>query len=559
MSEWVSGVDYPEFFTSESLSTVRGGYLLENETPRQAYERVARAAAKTLKKPELEKRFFDLIWSNKLCCASPIISNMGTARGLPISCNSVHVGDNLHSIFNKNLELAVLTKHGAGVGIYMGDVRGRGAKINNNGTSNGILGWLKVFDSSIAATSQGNVRRGAAAVYLPTTHPDFKDFLRIRRPTQEDNMRCMNLHHAACISDEFMHKVKGGDLEARELWKDILLERFETGEPYMFFSDNVNRQAPECYKKHNLKITTSNICNEIYQYTDEHTTFVCCLSSLNLVKWDTITDQDIQDSIWFLDAVMSEYIEKASTIPGFEAALNSAIKGRALGLGVLGWHTYLQKNMIPFESFKAMQVNNEIFKRMREQSDIATAQLAQEYGEPEWCVGFNRRNTLTMAVAPTVSNSILSGSVSQGIEPIIANAFAKKSAKGTFISQNEQLREVLATKNKDTPEVWSDIATNNGSIQHLSFLSDEEKLVFKTAYELDQKVLVQQAAQRQRWIDQGQSLNLFFTADMDPKQFNEVHLLAWELGLKGLYYLRASTVIKGDVASRGSDCLSCEG
>jgi ribonucleoside-diphosphate reductase alpha chain len=559
MNKWIKGVDYPDFYTEESLATVSKGYLLDGETPRMSYERMSNAAAKTLGDMGLAKKFFDLMWTNKLCVASPIFANLGTDRGLPISCNSVHVGDSLVSIFNKNTELAMLTKHGAGVGIYMGDVRGRGAKIGKIGTSNGIMGWLKVFDANIAATSQGNIRRGAAAIYLPVDHPDFHDFLRMRRPAQEENMRCMNLHHAVTITDEFMHKILAGDSESRNTWKEILATRFETGEPYLFFSDNVNRQLPESYKKNKLKVSTSNICNEIYQYTDENHTFVCCLSSLNLTKWDEITDDDIKLSVYFLDAVMSEYIEKASYLESFGPAINSATKGRALGLGVLGWHTYLQNNMIPFESFRAMQLNNQIFKRISEQADLASQELAVKFGEPEWCIGTGRRNTFTMAVAPTVSNSIISGSVSQGIEPIIANAFAKKSAKGTFLVQNKNLREVLAKYGKDTPDIWTKISTNNGSVQNLSFLSQEEKDVFKTAYEVDQKVIVQQAAQRGKYIDQGQSVNIFFTADTNPKYFNEVHILAWELGLKGLYYCRASTLIKGDVASRGDDCNACQG
>lgn len=558
MNNWKAGIDYPSWYTNESLDTVSKGYLQEGETPKEAYKRIASGAANRLNRSDLEDKFFKLMWDNKLCPASPIISNMNTNKGLPLSCNSVHVADNLYSIFDKNTELAVLTKHGAGVGIYMGDVRGRGSKIGSIGKSNGIMGWLKVYDANIAATSQGNVRRGAAAVYLPVEHPDFDDFIRMRKPTQEENSRCMNLHHAACIPDSFLNKVKEGDSDSRAIWKDIMATRFETGEPYLFFSDNVNKQKPESYVINNLDIKTSNICNEIFQYTDEDHTFVCCLSSLNLTKWDEMTDEDIQLSIWFLDAVMTEYIDKAKHIKGFEASVRSAEKGRALGLGVLGWHTYLQRLGIPFASFRAMQLNNTIFKRIREQADIATKELAKVYGEPEWCKGLGRRNTLTMAVAPTVSNSIISGSISQGIEPIIANAFAKKSAKGTFIVNNSELKKVLAKYNKDNLDTWTKISIDNGSVQKLDFLSDEERQVFLTAYEIDQKVIIQQAAQRQKYIDQGQSVNLFFTADMNPKYFNEVHMLAWELGLKGLYYCRASTVIKGDVASRGEECLACE-
>lgn len=558
----------PPHLSLEGFITLQKGYLQPDETPRGMYKRISEAAAKHLKKPELAEVFYKLIDSGKLGPASPIASNFGTERGLPISCNSIHVGDSVDSIFDKTKELAVLSKNGAGVGIYLGDIRGRGAKIKGNGTSEGVIPWARVYDTTTSAVSQGSTRRGASALYLPIEHSDIHEFLKIRRANQEESQRCLNSHHAVCLSDNFMVKVRDGVDKARELWLEVLKTRFETGEPYMFFTDNVNLANPECYVKNGLSVATSNICSEIMLHTDPEHSFVCCLSSLNLSRWNEITDDDIYYSIYFLDAVLTEYIEKARHIKGMEAAVRSAEAGRAIGLGVLGWHTLLQSEGTPFGSFRATLLNRAIFARIREQAERATKDLAKEYGEPEWCKGFNRRNTHLLAVAPTVSNSILCGSVSQGIEPLIANCFAKKSAKGTFISKNSHLEAILETLDKNTPEVWSSIATSEGSVQHLPFLTAEQKEVFLTAYEIDQMVLINQAADRQVFIDQGQSLNLFFPTDVNPKYFHKVHFSAWEKGLKSLYYCRTNSAIKGDIVSRGlneiqkaseEECAACEG
>jgi ribonucleoside-diphosphate reductase alpha chain len=565
-TEWVKGIDYPEWATEESLHTLKNGYLQEGETPRQAWGRCAKAAASYYKdvslSSKLEHIFFRLMWDNKLCLASPVLANMGTDRGLPISCNTIHIKDSVDSIFDKNKEFAILTKNGAGVGIYMGDIRGRGAPIKGNGMSEGIVPWCKVFDTTTATISQGSTRRGASAIYLPVNHPDIQEFINIRRPNQDENRRCLNINNAVCINDEFMHQVERKDKDARNTLKEIYKARLETGEPYLLFTDNVNRANPETYKAHNLKVVTSNLCNEIMLHTDAEHTFVCCLSSLNLARWNEITDEDIYYSIYFLDAVLEEYIQKASNVKGLEPAVLSAKKGRALGLGVLGWHTLLQSEMTAFDSLRASIYNRAIFNRIRKVADLATKELANLLGEPEWCKGFNRRNTHCLAVAPTVSNSIISGAVSQGIEPIAANLIAVKSAKGTFIKKNTRLVSVLEKYNKNTPDVWNDeTLLKTGSVQHLPFLTEEEKSVFKTAFEIDQLAIVKQAAERQQFIDQGQSLNLFFTADVNPKYFHKVHWEAWKQGLKGLYYCRTSTIIKGDLASRSTsdDCKACEG
>lgn len=556
----------PLWLTEEGFKTLQGGYLLPDETPIDMYRRVAKAASSALKMPDLEEEFFDIIWNNWLCLATPIACNLGTERGLPISCNSIHVGDSIDSIFTKSHELAMLSKHGAGVGIYLGDIRGRGADIKGNGSSEGIVPWAKVFDSTTVSVSQGSTRRGASAVYLPVEHPDFEEFINIRKPTGDINRRCLNLHHGVCVSDDFMKKVKDGDLEARNKWTEIIKNRYETGEPYLFFSDNVNNQRPECYVKNNLEVKTSNICNEIYLYTDAEHTFVCCLSSLNIVRYDewknwvSKSGRTLPElTTFFLDAVLSEYIEKAKGIRGLESAVRFAEKSRAIGIGVLGWHTYLQENNLPFDSFESMMLNNQIFKFIKEEADKATAELATLFGEPEWCKGFNRRNSHCLAVAPTVSNSIISGSVSAGIEPIAANVFVLKSAKGTFLRKNKTLEKLLQAKSKNTPEIWNSISQNDGSVSHLPFLSPEEKEVFYTAREINQFAIIKQAAQRQKYIDQGQSVNLFFAKNSDPKYIHKVHMEAWESGLKGLYYCRAESVLKGDMANRQKEeCAACQ-
>lgn len=553
--------DAPDWMGEEGLKTLKGGYLIGNETPKQMYRRVAKAAASYYEDSKYwEKKFYEVMWKNWLCPASPILSNMGTDRGLPISCNSIHVGDSVDSIFNKSHELAMLSKNGAGVGIYLGDVRGRGANISGNGRSEGVIPWAKVYDSTIVSVSQANVRRGAAAVYIDIRHADIEEFLQMRRPTGDANRRCMNLNHGICIDNLWMEEMLAGDAAKRHLWQEILKARFETGEPYLFFTDNVNQANPLCYTHNGLKVKTSNICTEIMLYTDPDHSFVCCLSSLNLVKWEEWKDTDtVEVAVRFLDAVLEEYIKKGSSIPGLEASIRSAVKGRAIGIGVLGWHTLLQKQMIPFDSFESMMLNNLIFKTIRNKADDESRKMAHEIGTPEWCKGHHRRHTHLLAVAPTVSNSTISGGYSAGIEPLPSNIWSQKSAKGTFIRKNILLQGYLQSIGKDTTEIWKQINENSGSVQNLSFLEDKIKEVFLTAREINQYAIVKQAAQRQRWIDQGQSVNLFFAANADPKYIHEVHIEAWKSGLKSLYYFRTEGVIRGDLASRSKEeCAACE-
>lgn len=549
----------PAWLTQEGYDTLARGYLLSGETPRGMYRRVARAAAQYAD-TSWEAKFFDAMWRNWLCLATPVASNMGTTRGLPISCNSLHVGDSVNSIFTKVHELASLAKNGAGVGIYIGDIRARGTAISGNGTSEGVVPWAKIYDQTICSVSQGTTRRGSAVLYLPVEHGDVAEFINIRRPIGDPNRRCLNINHGIAITDEWMRNLIAGDAKNREVWASILQARVETGEPYLLFVDAANRDNPPGYVQHGLRVKTSNLCTEIMLHTDPDHTFVCCLSSLNLVRWDEWRDTDVvRTAIRFLDCVISEYLEKSSGIAGLESAVRSARKSRALGLGVLGWHTMLQERSIPFDSYDAMMLNAAIFRRLRTEAEAESTQLAYDLGEPEWCEGTGRRNTHLLAVAPTFSNSIISGGYSPGIEPIAANVFSQKTAKGTFIKKNETLVRVLETQGLNTPETWQVINRDAGSVQNTA-LDEHSKKVFLTAREINQFAVVNQAAQRQQWIDQGQSVNLFFASNADPKYIHQVHLAAWEQGLKSLYYLRSEGVLRGDLASRSRDeCTACEG
>ena len=558
----------PEWYTEESYKTIKKS-LLEQETPKALYRRVARAAAKSGKlSDDIKHDFFEVMYNkNWLCPASPVLTNLGTDRGLPISCFTIDLDDRMEDIMGRGIgELAMLTKNGGGVGISVQRIRPRGSLIKNgkNGKSDGIIPFIKTYDSGILASKQGDHRRGAASINLSIEHKDWSEFVRMRRPEGDINRQCGNLHHCTTISDEFMHRVISGDTIARMKWAELMRTRIETGEPYILFEGNVNRGNPECYKANGLEVTATNICSEILLYTDPLHSFVCCLSSLNLVKYDEWkswksdrTGHTLVELITlFLNAVLDEFMENARYTPYFENTIRSASKGRAIGIGVLGWHSLLQSKMIAFESFPAMQLNNEIFKLIDEQSLEMTKKLAQLKGEPEWCKGHGVYNSHRIAVAPTRSNSIISGDQSPGIEPYIANTYTDIAASGVFLRKNRYLQKLLKSKKKDEESVWKSIDNNNGSVQHLDFLSEEEKNVFKTAYEIDQKAIIQQASQRQKYICQSQSLNLFFPFDVDPKYFNDVHLLAWKLGVKTLYYCRSTSSIQ---VKHDDECKSCEG
>ena len=585
---WEKEVDYPAWgHTEVYLKTISKGYVLAGEKPKDAYWRVCTAVARRLDKPQLASKFFDYIWRGWLNLATPVLSNTGTDRGLPISCFGIDVGDSIQEIGQKNLEMMLLAKHGGGVGIGINMIRPAGSKITGNGTSDGIVPFCKIFDSTILATNQGAVRRGAASVNLNIEHKDFEEWLEIREPKGDVNRQSLNLHQCAVVGDKFMRKLEDGDEEARRKWGKLLQKRKATGEPYIMYKGNVNKQNPEAYKKNGLKVFMTNICSEIALHTDESHSFVCCLSSLNLAKYDEWKDTDlIYTAIWFLDGVLEEFIQKAKNMRGFENSVRSAEKGRALGLGVLGWHTYLQQRGVSFEGLPAQFETRKIFSQIKIESERASRDLAKEYGEPLWCVGTEMRNTHLRAIAPTVSNSKLSGNISPGIEPWAANVFTEQTSKGTFIRKNPELERVLRKIGINNKETWDKILEDGGSVQDIDELEkwgflgnkltniqeipettiqskevDWVKNVYKTFKEINQLELIKQAGIRQQYIDQAVSLNLAFPSQASPKWINQVHLEAWKEGIKTLYYMRTESVLRGDIAARATDpdCVSCDG
>lgn len=581
--EWKRNVDIPEWGCTEVyIKTISRGYLLEGETPKDAYWRVSTTIARRLAKPEMASKFFDYIWRGWLCLASPVLSNTGTERGLPISCFGIDVADSIHDIGTKNLEMMVLAKHGGGVGIGVNQIRPAGSIITNNGTSDGTVPFCKMYDSTILATNQGAVRRGAASVNMNIEHGDFWDWLEIREPKGDINRQCLNLHQCVVVSDSFMTKLEQGDQEARKRWAAVLRKRRSTGEPYIMFKGNINRNNPEAYQNNRLKVFMTNICTEIVLHTDESHSFVCCLSSLNLARYDEWKDTDlIYTATWFLDGVLEEFIQKAKNMKGFENSIRSAEKGRALGLGVLGWHSYLQSKGIPFEGLMAQYETRKIFSQMKLESEQASRDLAEEYGEPLWCVDTGMRNTHRLAIAPTVSNSKNSGNYSAGIEPNPANIWTEQTAKGTFIRKNPILEKYLEEMGHDNKKVWDKILADGGSVLDLKFLDSwyfvdgvitpkkevkdiedavEFKEVFKTFKEINQLELVRQGGIRQQYIDQSVSLNLAFPKEAKPKWINQVHMEAYKLGIKTLYYMRTESVLRGDIASAAmEECVACDG
>ena len=560
-TQWERGKDYPEFFDEVALATISKGYLLPGETPKKAYRRVANSVADRLERPDLANKFFKYIWNGWIGLASPVLSNTGTDRGLPISCFGIDTPDSVRGIGLTNAELMKLTSSGGGVGISVDRIRPRGTEIRGNGASEGVVPWCKIYDSTIIATNQGSVRRGAASVNLNVNHPDIKEFLQIRRPKGDPNRQCLNLHQCVVVDDVFMRKLNDRDQDAMDTWLSILKSRVETGEPYIMFEDNVNKDNPMAYLMNNLNVSMTNICSEITLHTDEEHSFICCLSSLNLSKYDEWKDTDvIETAVYFLDGVMEEFIQKTNGKESMIRTHRHAKKGRALGLGVMGWHTFLQKKNLPFNSIASTAWTHTIFSNIRSKAEAASRQLAIEYGEPVWCKGTGMRNTHVLAIAPTVSNSKI-GNCSAGIEPFPANLYTFNGAKGTFIVKNPELEKILVEKNKNTEKVWDQILVDDGSVQNLpsDVLNEEDKEVFLTFAEINQLGLVQQSAIRQKYIDQTQSLNLCFSPTDSPRWINQVHMEAWKLGIKTLYYLRTDSVIKGDIGSRTVDCVSCDG
>lgn len=542
------------WLNEESEQMLNRGYLLKGETVEGAIERITSAAAKRLYKPELKEAFKEMITKGWISFSSPVWANMGTQRGLPISCFNVHVPDSIEGITHKMGEVIMQTKIGGGTSGYFSELRHRGTAVTDNGKSSGAVSFMKLFDTAMDVVSQGGVRRGAFAAYLDIDHEDVEEFLQIRdigNPIQ-------NLFMGVCVPDYWMQDMIDGDVYKRRIWAKVLESRQQKGMPYIFFSDNVNRNKPQVYKDKGLTINASNLCSEIMLPSTQEESFICCLSSMNLELYDEWKDTDaVKLAIYFLDAVLSEFIEKTEGNYYLTSARNFAIKHRALGLGVLGYHSYLQRNMIPFESMEAKQFNAKVFKQIQEQSVAASKELAHIYGEPEMLKGYGLRNTTTMAIAPTTSSSAILGQTSPGIEPFASNYYKAGLAKGNFMRKNKYLTKLLEEKGLDNEDVWRDIMLNHGSVQHMSQLTQEEKDVFKTFKEISPMEIVTQAAQRQQYIDQAQSLNLNIPSTMPIKDVNKVMIEAWKMGVKTLYYQRSQSVSK-ELMINFVNCSSCE-
>ncbi|MEO1022953.1 MAG: ribonucleoside-diphosphate reductase subunit alpha [Bacteroidota bacterium] len=554
VTEHIEQTERLHWLNEESQNMLNRGYLLKGETVKTAIERVATAAAKRLFKPEMAESFIELIERGWMSLSSPIWANMGTERGLPISCFNVHVPDYIEGITHKLGEVIMQTKIGGGTSGYFGELRERGSPVTDNGKSSGAVSFMKLFDTVMDTISQGGVRRGAFAAYLDIDHPDIYEFLDIKsigNPIQ-------NLFYAVCIPDYWMQEMIDGDREKREIWAKVLESRQQKGLPYLFFSDNINRFKPDVYKDKNMTIRASNLCSEIALPSAFDESFICCLSSMNLELYDEWKDTDaVRRSVFFLDAVLQEFIVKTEGNYYLSSANRFAKRHRALGLGVLGWHSYLQKHMIPFEGLQAKTLTTTIFKQISEQAQQASRDLADIYGEPELLEEYGRRNTTLMAIAPTTSSSAILGQASPGIEPFSSNYYKAGLSKGNFMRKNKYLGRLLAEKGMDTEDTWRSIMLNHGSVQHLSGLTDEEKEVFKTFKEISQLEIIQQASIRQKYIDQAQSLNLNIPHDLPVKEVNKLLIEAWKLGVKTLYYQRSQSVSK-EFISNIVHCSSCE-
>lgn len=555
--------------TEFGRATLDDRYLLPGESYQDLFARVASHYGDD---PAHAQRIYDYISRHWFMPATPVLSNGGTNRGLPISCFLNEASDSLEGIVGLWNENVWLASKGGGIGSYWGNLRSIGEKVGQNGKTSGVIPFIRVMDSLTLAISQGSLRRGSAAVYLPVWHPEVEEFIEMRRPTGGDpNRKALNLHHGILISDAFMRAVEADEpwalvspkdgshvraVSARSLWIRILTARMEQGEPYIVFSDHVNNARPEHHKLAGLEVKTSNLCSEITLPTgiDQHgrqRTAVCCLSSLNLETWFEWKDHPlfIEDVMRFLDNVLTDFIERAPD--DMARAKYAAARERSVGLGVMGFHSFLQDNLVPFESVIAKVWNKRMFAHIRAQADAASRLLAEERGAcPDAAeYGIMERFSHKLAIAPTASISIITGSTSPGIEPIAANVFLQKTLSGSFTVRNRALQKLLAAKGEDSDEVWSSITLSKGSVQHLDFLTQAEKDVFKTAFELDQRWVVEHAADRTPYICQSQSVNLFLRADIHKRDLHAIHMMAWKRGLKSLYYCRSLSIQRADAVS----------
>ncbi len=555
-----------EWLNENSRKFLAAGYLGDGLSAEERIANIAERAESILQMPGFADKFYYYMSQGYYSLASPVWSNFGKERGLPISCFGSHVDDDIGNILYTQSEVGMMSKLGGGTSGYFGKIRHRGAAIKNNGEASGAVHIMRLFESMVDVVSQGSVRRGRFSPYLPIDHPDIMEFLEIGtegNPIQE-------LTHGVTVKNDWMQSMIDGDVDKRTVWAKVLQSRAEMGYPYIFFTDNANNGAPDVYKDKELPIYASNLCTEIMLPSDHNWSFVCVLSSINLLHYDKWKDTDaVEIMVYFLDAVITEFLEKLESYKNstdredqqtflfMERAYNFAKENRALGMGTLGWHSLLQSKMLPFDSQKAYDLNNEVFKTLKEHSYKASKDLAQKFGEPELLKGYGRRNTTLNAIAPTTSSAFILGQVSQGIEPIWSNIYVKDIAKIKTTIKNPFLVKLLKEKGMDNPEVWKDIRDRDGSVQHLDFFSENEKEVFKTYSEIDQLVIIYQAANRQNYIDQGQSLNIIIHPDTATKDVNKIHVTAWKLGLKSLYYQHSMNAAQK--FKQKKECESCEG
>jgi ribonucleoside-diphosphate reductase alpha chain len=547
-----------EWLNEESRKFLSRGYLLEGQTPEQRIREIANKAEKYLGIKGYADKFYGYMGRGFYSLSSPVWANYGLERGLPVSCFGSYIDDSMDSILFGHAENGMLMKSGGGTSGFFGAVRHRGAPIKNSGTSNGSVHFMKLFNTLADVVSQGNVRRGYFSAYLPIEHPDADEFLDIGT----EGNPIQGLTTGITVTSAFLEKVKAGDPQARKLWAKVLQRRSEIGYPYVFFTDNMNNGKPEVYKDKGMKIHASNMCSEIALPSSNDETFTCVLSSINLLHWDEIKETDAVETLtYFLDTVVTEFIAKTNGDKYYERANKFARRHRALGLGVLGWHSYLQSKMISFESRSASKKNLEIAQTLKEKTYKASAELAKLFGEPELLKGYGRRNTTLMAIAPTKSSSTILGQVSQSIEPEFSNYYVKDLAKTKMTVKNPYLWEILKSMGKDTDEVWESIRKADGSVQHLEFLQPQIREVFKTFAEINPHAIIDQAAIRQEYIDQAQSINLMIPSDTPVKEINSLYLYAHDMGVKTLYYQygmsQAQALSRKKVMNEG--CVSCEG
>ena len=555
-----------EWLTENSRKFLESGYLTNGVTPEARIREIAENAEKILKLDGFADKFYGYMAAGYFSLASPVWSNFGKERGLPISCFGSHIADDMGDILFAQSEVGMMSKLGGGTSGYFGKLRHRGAPVKNNGKSSGSVHIMQLFEKMVDVVSQGSVRRGRFSPYLPIDHPDIHEFLEIGtegNPIQE-------LTHGVTVSDKWMEEMRDGDVEKRTTWAKVLQSRSEIGYPYILFRDNANNNAADVYQDKNMEVYASNLCTEIMLPSNDEWSFVCCLSSINLLHYDKWKETDAVETLtYFLDAVMEEFITKLDsyknstdrddmlTFKFMEKAYNFAKENRALGLGALGWHSLLQSKMLSFDSQEAFNLNYEIFKCIKEQSYKASEELAALYGEPKVLKGYGRRNTTLNAIAPTTSSAFILGQVSQGIEPIWSNVYVKDIAKIKTTIKNPFLEQLLVEKGMNTPDVWRSIRDYDGSVQHLEFLTEQEKNVFKTYSEIDQLDVVYQAASRQEHIDQGQSINVMVHPDMPTKDLNTIYVTAWKMGVKSMYYQHSMNAAQQ--FKQKKECTSCEG